>query len=55
MTAMRRTSVSPREKRVSPYQTFAKWACMAIAVLWAIVYRLSQQNIELPGFVYVNF
>jgi len=45
----------PRERVISQYQTFAKWAFMAVAVLWAIVYRLSQQNIDLPGFVYVNF
>ena len=50
MTTRRRERVV-----VPPYQTFAKWAFMAVAVLWAIVYRLSQQNIDLPGFVYVNF
>ena len=55
MTATPSSSANPRKKTAFPYQTFAKWACMAIAVLWAIVYRLSQQNIELPGFVYVNF
>lgn len=32
-----------------------KWAAMASAVFWMVVYNLSQQAVRLPEFVYVNF
>jgi len=34
---------------------FVKWACMVVAVIWAIIYHLSQHSAGLSGFVYVNF
>jgi hypothetical protein len=33
----------------------SKWALMAAAVFWIVVFRLSQQTVKLPEFVYVNF
>lgn len=32
-----------------------KWASMAAAVFWTLVYQISQKEISLSGFVYVNF
>ena len=37
------------------YWTTFKWSAMAFALFWTFVYRLSQEGIELSGFVYVNF
>jgi hypothetical protein len=32
-----------------------KWSGMLIALFWVLIYKLSQQNLRLPEFVYVNF
>ena len=40
---------------VSPYWTTLKWSVMAAAIFWTFVYRLSEQRVELSGFVYANF
>jgi hypothetical protein len=35
--------------------TILKWSLMWSAIFWMIVFRLSQQVVRLPEFVYVNF
>jgi hypothetical protein len=37
------------------YWTALKWSVMAAAIFWTLVYRLSEQRVELSGFVYANF
>ena len=32
-----------------------KWSAMIVALLWTLVYRLSEESSRLPEFVYVNF
>ena len=39
----------------SPRFTLMKWAAMAAAVFWTLIYQVSQQGASLPEFVYVNF
>ena len=39
----------------SPRFTLVKWAAMAAAVFWTLIYQVSQQGASLPEFVYVNF
>ena len=37
------------------YWTTFKWSLMAASIFWTFVYHLSQQKVELSGFVYANF
>jgi hypothetical protein len=39
----------------SVYWSFSKWSLMLTILFWVVVYRLSQQAVHLPEFVYVNF
>lgn len=32
-----------------------KWAAMAAALFWTVLYRMAERTSELPEFVYVNF
>jgi len=41
--------------RQSVFWSFAKWSFMFTALFWLLVYKLSQQMVHLPEFVYVNF
>lgn len=43
---------TPRSSRFS--RTF-KWALMSGVVFWTLLYKASETNLKLPGFVYVNF
>jgi len=44
-------------KRVSEskYWIFLKWWVMLLCIFWMVVFRLSEQGVKLPEFVYVNF
>ena len=37
------------------FSGFTKWTLMFTVLLWLLVYKLSQEAVHLPGFVYVNF
>jgi hypothetical protein len=41
--------------RRSAYWSFGKWSLMFTILFWLLVYKLSQQAVHLPEFVYVNF
>ena len=41
--------------RRSMFWGFTKWSLMSAALFWLLVYKLSQQMVHLPEFVYVNF
>jgi hypothetical protein len=34
---------------------YTKWCLMLVILFWLLVYRLSEQSVHLPQFVYVNF
>jgi hypothetical protein len=54
-----RNTVGPRNKLklflASDYWVFVKWSLMSCALLWLLIYRLSEATQKLPDFVYVNF
>jgi hypothetical protein len=35
--------------------TWTKWFLMLIGIFWVFVYKLSETQVQLPDFVYVNF
>ena len=39
----------------SNYWVLFKWCLMAASIFWMVVFRLSEQGVKLPEFVYVNF
>jgi hypothetical protein len=41
--------------RRSAFWGFTKWSLMFTVLFWFLVYKLSQQLVHLPEFVYVNF
>jgi hypothetical protein len=41
--------------RQSALWAFTKWSLMFTVLFWLLVYKLSQQLMALPEFVYVNF
>jgi hypothetical protein len=41
--------------RQSTAWAFTKWSMMFAVLFWLLVYKLSQQLVALPEFVYVNF
>ena len=34
---------------------FIKWSVMIIVLLWVLVYKISESQAEVGGFVYANF
>jgi hypothetical protein len=44
-----------RNGQRSRFWTFSKWWLMVVVIFWVMVYKLSQQALHLPEFVYVNF
>ena len=44
-----------RDRLPGPFWTFSKWWLMIVVIFWIMVYKLSQQTVHLPEFVYVNF
>ena len=41
--------------RSSRFWPFTKWSLMSTALFWVVIYKLSQEAVRLPEFVYVNF
>jgi hypothetical protein len=41
--------------RSKGFASFSKWSLMFAILFWTLIYKLSQQAVHLPEFVYVNF
>jgi len=37
------------------YWTLFKWSIMVAVIFWMVVFRLSEQGVKVPEFIYVNF
>lgn len=44
-----------KEINRSGFFLLLKWSLMASGIFWMVVFRLSEQGLKLPDFVYVNF
>lgn len=47
--------VNPRATKLARFSRVFKWALMSGIVFWTCVYKASDTDVKLPGFVYVNF